>query len=129
MARRKLTSLEIMPIQSTGSTPQAPAIPQQPGTIATTNNINHVLKEDMVATLLEAWEKGGRKKFLQQCKERFDQDAIKLVKEIYLPLMPKEATTVTKSERAVIRIDLNPQLTQQPITIDAMTEHATEASE
>lgn len=96
-----MKNLDLSPL-----TPAALAPVQEKALVKAATN---ELKEDMVAALLEAWEKGGRKKFLAQCKERFDTDAIKLVKDIYLPLMPKESQQMNKTERCAVRIEYNPE--------------------
>jgi hypothetical protein len=75
------------------------------------------LKGNLVAALSEVWDAYGKQKFLEQIKDRFDKDAIKVLKELYLPLIPKETQVEKTQEKVAIRIEI-PQERSRTITVE-----------
>ena len=78
------------------------------------------LKGNLVAALAEVWENYGKERFLEQIKGRFDKDAIKVLKEIYLPLIPKETQVEKTQEKVAIRIEI-PEARKPTITVEGRT--------
>jgi hypothetical protein len=78
------------------------------------------LKGNLVAALSEVWDDYGKAKFMEQIKGRFDKDAIKVLKEIYLPLIPKETQVEKTKEKVAIRIEI-PQDRTRTITVEGGT--------
>lgn len=78
------------------------------------------LKGNLVAALSEVWDEYGKEKFMEQIKGRFDKDAIKVLKEIYLPLIPKETQVEKTQEKVAIRIEI-PQERSKTITVEGET--------